>query len=57
MAAKFESTRGFLEKNSLIARIMQDHNEFLSKEKRKLFSMIDFIDITDLQKSPEKKNG
>jgi len=58
MAAKIESTRSFLEKYSLISRIMQDHNEFLSKEKhlQKLFS-IDSIDVTDLQERPGKKNG
>jgi len=49
MVAKIESTRSFLEKYSLISRIMQDHNEFLYKEKhlQKLFS-IDSIDVTDL---------
>ena len=58
MAAKIESTRSFLEKYSLISRIMQDHNEFLYKEKhlQKLFS-IDSIDVTDLQKRSGKKNG
>jgi hypothetical protein len=57
-AAHSESTRGFLEKNSLLVRIMQNHNDFLSKEKQlqKLFA-IDSIDVMGLEKVLEKKKG